>query len=106
MNIFNRIIFGDFAQEKRLGYPLNDKASIERRMNIMSGYTGGKGFRTPARKPRVDAQGKTRGDRKRAIRVACNAAERKRQELAAKIIARREGIPFAVAAKQFGSLHA
>lgn len=105
MNIFNRIIFGDFTQEKRLGYPLNDDAAVSRRKNIMSGYTGGKGFRTPALKPRVDSQGMTRGDRKRAIRAACNAAERKRQETEAKIIVRRTGVPFAVAAQQFGSVH-
>ncbi len=39
----------------------------------MERLAGGKGWRMPAREPKKNAQGLTRGQRKRALREAANA---------------------------------
>lgn len=66
MNIFDKIMFKQAEQETRLGNPLRDTAAIQRRLTNFAQIMGGKGFRTPKKSPRVNAQGLTRGDRKRA----------------------------------------
>jgi hypothetical protein len=70
MNIFQKIMQDQGKLERSLGNPLRDPAAIERRLNVMATMTGGKGFPIPPKTPRVDAQGRTRGERKRAARQA------------------------------------
>ncbi len=72
MNIFKRIVAKEHETDTRLGMPLYDVAH-KRRLDAMSRMTGGNGFPTPAKDPRKDAQGRTRGERKRALRAATMA---------------------------------
>lgn len=70
MNIFNRILFRDHRQSLRIGNPLGrDSGPFLARMNSLAMLREGRGFRTPPKQPAVDAQGMTRGDRKRALRA-------------------------------------
>jgi hypothetical protein len=69
MSIFNRIVRKERAGEETLGNPLPTWEGAERRLNYFSILRNGKGFRTPKTNPRTDAQGKTRGERKRALRA-------------------------------------
>lgn len=67
MNIFNRIIESQVAEETTLGNPLRDSMAIARRLNYFATMTGGKGFGQPAKSdkgPKRDSQGKTRRDRR------------------------------------------
>ncbi|SDJ25862.1 hypothetical protein SAMN05428983_0860 [Agrobacterium fabrum] len=66
MNIFDKIVGDQAALETSLGAPLRDTMAIQRRLTHFAALTGGRGFRTPKKVPKVDAQGMTRGDRKRA----------------------------------------
>lgn len=50
-----------------------DGMDMQRLLNERSTVTGGNGFRVPPKQPRVFADGTTRGDRKRAARLAANA---------------------------------
>lgn len=66
MNIFDKIVGEQTARETTLGSPLHDRLAIQRRISHFASLTGTKGFRIPKKTPKVDAQGMTRGDRKRA----------------------------------------
>lgn len=65
MNIFRTIIASDIRAERSLGNPLPDEAARERRMTIMAGFTGGKGFRTPRLN---DKRGVSAGEKRRRAR--------------------------------------
>lgn len=67
-NVFQRIISKEQASDILLGCPSTDQAHRSRRVNAMSMMTGGRGFRTVAKAPRIKADGTTRGQRKRASR--------------------------------------
>ena len=69
MNVFNKVLAAEAEAATRLGNPSDNSASFHRRMNAMATMTGTHGFRVPPMEPRKDAQGKTRGDRKRASRA-------------------------------------
>lgn len=66
MNIFNKILADRGDREECLGSPLRDPMAIARRQNFFATLTGGNGFRTPKKALRTDAQGLTRGQKKRA----------------------------------------
>lgn len=70
MNVFNKILQNEAVAATSLGNPSADYAAHRRRMNAMATMTGTRGFSVPPMEPRKDAQGFTRGDRKRAIRAA------------------------------------
>jgi len=63
---FRKIVRREADAAFRLGEPAADGAALSRRMNAMASLTQGRGFRVPPKASRVDAQGRTRGDRKRA----------------------------------------
>lgn len=73
MNIFNKIVADEYANDTRLGLPSTDTMHFLRRMNVMSTMRGGNGFRVPAKEQKRDAQGLTRGERKEIVRMAANA---------------------------------
>lgn len=79
MNIFNKVLAKEHATDTQLGMPLYGVACL-RRAETMARMTGGKGFRTQPKELRTDAQGKTRGQRKRA---ACATAMAKVSEVRA-----------------------
>lgn len=66
MNVFNKVLLGEIDKLSRLGCPSADEGERLRRVNTMFNSTGGRGFRVPPMQPRVYADGKTRGERKRA----------------------------------------
>jgi len=66
MNIFQTIMLDQSKIETSLGCPAGDHLAIIRRQSHFANLTKGKGFRTPPKTPRVNAQGLTRGQRKRA----------------------------------------
>lgn len=74
INVFNKIMGDQSKIETSLGNPLNDPMAIARRQSHFAAMTGGRGFRTPPKSLKADAEGLTRGDRKRARREASNAA--------------------------------
>lgn len=65
MNIFDRIINDQSKPETTLGNPLQEPMSIARRLNFFSAIRNGNGFRIPKKSVAKDAQGRTRGKRKR-----------------------------------------
>lgn len=67
MNVFENIIESQNAVEQTLGNPLNDPLAIERRLTYFNNLRNGNGFRTPKKTPVKNAQGLTRGDRKRLV---------------------------------------
>lgn len=71
---FNAVLTKEHANDTKLGMPSTDEAHFARRMTIMERMAGGKGWSSPAREPKKDAQGLTRGDRKRAARERANTA--------------------------------
>lgn len=73
MNAFSKVLTVEAESATRLGNPSADYGAHERRMNAMATMTGTAGFRVPPLAPKTDAQGKTRGDRKRELRVATAA---------------------------------
>lgn len=73
LKLINDIVAKKHDGDTRLGNPSADQAHYDRRMTAMSRMTGGKGFRTPPKAARIFSDGKTRGDRKRALRAATNA---------------------------------
>lgn len=81
MNIFNKIVADEYANDTTLGLPSTDTMHFLRRMNAMSTMRGGNGFRTPAKEPKKDAQGLTRGQRKEKARLAANARVSEEREL-------------------------
>ncbi|NNH56951.1 hypothetical protein HLI01_09035 [Rhizobium laguerreae] len=74
MNIFDRTVADEYANDTKLGMPSTDEGHFARRMALMDRVKGGKGFRTPAKEPAVRANGKTRGQMKREARERANAA--------------------------------
>lgn len=91
-NAFRKVIHRDATEPFRLGCPAPDADASKRRMQAMFELTGGRGFRQPKTPPKVDAQGRTRGDRKRALRDAANAKERVRQMYARADLERRAAL--------------
>lgn len=69
MNIFDELVLKENANDVRIGRPFDNQAHLLRTMNAMSLMTGGNGFRVPPKQPKADAQGMTRGDRKRKMRA-------------------------------------
>nr|WP_278374577.1 hypothetical protein [Brucella anthropi] len=69
MNIFNKLIAKQVSKEVTLGNPLDDALAISRRQNHFASLRGGNGFRQPKASPKTNAQGLTRGDRKRLMRL-------------------------------------
>jgi len=65
MNIFETALQKEFAPVVTLGNPLNDDVAIYRRTAYFSHLTKGNGFRSFPKEPRKNADGLTRGDRKR-----------------------------------------
>lgn len=57
----------------RLGNPSEDYGAHKRRMNAMATMTGMRGFSVPPLEPKTDAQGLTRGDRKRKADATARA---------------------------------
>lgn len=86
MSIFDRIMGRQVASETTLGNPLRDPDAIERRMNYFAQCTNGNGFRIPAKEPRVDTLGLSRGDRKRIRAASARQREiERRQSLEASV---------------------
>ncbi|TGT76190.1 MULTISPECIES: hypothetical protein [unclassified Mesorhizobium] len=101
--VFNKILGDAAAIETRLGIPSRDGAEAERRAQRMFMMTGGRGFRVYPNEPRVYADGKTRGQKKRAARAVALAKEVERQQAEAdKLI--DYGISKVEAYARFGSL--
>lgn len=73
MNAFQKVLEREHADDTRLGMPSRDAAHMLRRATIMASMTGNRGFRLQTKEPRTDAQGLTRGDRKRKARAAAMA---------------------------------
>lgn len=69
MNIFNRLMAKQISKEITLGNPLVDHSAISRRQNHFASMRNGNGFQQPKKSPKTDAQGLTRGDRKRLMRL-------------------------------------
>lgn len=63
---FQKLLAAEYGSDTKLGMPARDEAHGLRRLAAMERMTGGNGFRVPATKPRKDAQGLTRGQRRRA----------------------------------------
>jgi hypothetical protein len=73
LNAFNKVLAAEASAATRLGNPSENSAAFHRRMNAMATMTGTHGFPVPPLEPRKDAQGKTRGQRKRAARAKAMA---------------------------------
>ena len=104
MNIFKKILMGDYQAETRLGCPSNDSAAQKRRLNAMATMTGMRGFSVPPLSPAVHPTfGTTRGQRKRAARQKAMAVEcaRQRKEVARLV---SQGVPEGKAIDGFGCL--
>ncbi|RWP29501.1 hypothetical protein [Mesorhizobium sp.] len=103
---FTKILTSDAGQSHRLGNPLGvDSGPFLARRNAMALMTGGRGFTTPAKEPRVHPTfGTTRGQRKRARRSFANLSEAARQERNCESIMARTGMRRDEAARSFGSL--
>ncbi len=71
--VINRLMDDMARRERTLGNPLRDEVAIARRQNLFSTMTGGKGFREAPKSLETDSQGRTRGERKRALRAAAKA---------------------------------
>lgn len=80
-NVFEKLAAREHENDTKLGMPATDQAHHDRRLHLMSMLRGGKGFGTPAKQPRKDAQGLTRGDRKRLRRAAANAKVSEERDL-------------------------
>lgn len=73
MKAFNDALAAEYGDDIKLGAPAKSRAQFDRRMAAMAAMTGGNGFRTPGKQPKTDAQGLTRGDRKRKARAIANS---------------------------------
>jgi hypothetical protein len=74
MNIFSKIVEDEYKNDTKLGMPSTDTGHHQRRLNLMSRITGGRGFRVPAKEPALrGTTGKTRGQMKREARERANA---------------------------------
>ncbi|MAZ17930.1 MAG: hypothetical protein CL535_16570 [Ahrensia sp.] len=63
MKAFQKVLQDEYGADTKLGSPA---VNIDRRRETLAAMTGGRGFCTPPMEPAVDAQGRTRGDRRRA----------------------------------------
>lgn len=70
MTIFSEIAAREHANDCRLGMPAANSAHFDRRMTAMAQMTNQKGFRLYPKQPKRDAQGLTRGDRRRLRHAA------------------------------------
>ncbi|RWI85968.1 MAG: hypothetical protein EOR22_30360 [Mesorhizobium sp.] len=113
MNFFGKSLFSKtpFAKimnreiGERLGNPLGEgSGAFLARKAALAAMTGGRGFRVPARQPRVYADGLTRGQRKRMRRDICIVKEVRRQKAACEAMSKISGIPYDALKFQFGSL--
>ncbi|RWX70423.1 hypothetical protein EN780_03245 [Mesorhizobium sp. M4B.F.Ca.ET.089.01.1.1] len=113
MNFFGKSLFGKTVFAKimnreignTLGNPLGEGSGAFRaRKATLAAMTGGKGFRTPAKQPRVYSDGLTRGQRKRMRRDICIVKEARRQKEACEKMSERSAIPFDALKFQFGCL--
>jgi hypothetical protein len=66
MNIFDHMSAVEAWNSKRLGTPA---MNVKLRLVVMEHLTGGKGFRQEPKTPKVDLDGKTRRERKLALRA-------------------------------------
>lgn len=113
VNFFGKSLFGKTVFAKimnreigqTLGNPLGDgSGAFLARKSALALMRGGRGFRTPAKQPRVYSNGLTRGQRKRANRSACAVAETDRQKRECRAMAAISRVPFEQLKYQFGSL--
>lgn len=72
-NIFTTLANREHENDSKLGMPSTSLEHHVRRLTLMERLAGGKGWRNPKKESRRDAQGLTRGQRKRALREATNA---------------------------------
>ncbi|NTG85824.1 hypothetical protein G6L15_06630 [Agrobacterium rhizogenes] len=73
-NIFNKIVADEYGNDTKLGMPATDIGHYQRRLDLMSRITGGRGFRVPTKEPATrGTTGKTRGQLKREARERANA---------------------------------
>lgn len=72
LHIFDVMALAEHIDDHLLGYPPRSKEAMERKISHFASLTGGKGFRTPKKEPRVYANGKTRGEMKREARFETN----------------------------------
>ncbi|PBB41739.1 hypothetical protein CK222_21525 [Mesorhizobium sp. WSM3866] len=113
MNFFGKSLFSKtpFAKimnrdiGERLGNPLGEgSGAFMARKAALAAMTGGKGFRVPAKQPRVYSDGFTRGQRKRMRRDICIVKEAQRQKAACEKMAERSGQSYDALKFQFGCL--
>jgi hypothetical protein len=77
VNILSKIFSPKAKSEMTLGNPLSDlDGARSRRLMFFAAKTGGKGFREFPKEPRRDAQGMTRGERKRERRAVADRITR------------------------------
>ncbi|SFB52629.1 hypothetical protein SAMN03159496_04673 [Rhizobium sp. NFR07] len=70
---FQKVLDKEHENDSKLGMPSTSLEHHVRRLTLMERLAGGKGWRDPKKEPRRDAQGLTRGQRKRALRETTNA---------------------------------
>jgi len=70
MNVFEKLAEAERKMYVLLGVPLGELNTG--RLTLMRALRGGKGFQAEAKGLRKDAQGLTRGDRKRQARAIAN----------------------------------
>lgn len=70
MKAFLKVLNDEYGADTKLGSPA---VNIDRRRETLAAMTGGRGFRNPPKEPAVDAQGRTRGDRRREARSVAMA---------------------------------
>lgn len=73
MNAFAKVLEREYADDTKLGMPSKDATHRDRRLAAMSRMTGGRGFTTQPKEPRTNADGTTRGERKRKARATALA---------------------------------
>lgn len=73
MKALAKILNAEAIAVTRLGNPSEDYGAQQRRLTAMATMTGTHGFRVPPLDPKTDAQGLTRGDRKRKAYAAAMA---------------------------------
>lgn len=67
------IIHGEQKADVSLGAPAVDRAAYDRRMTLFRNMRGGDGFAKEPGKPRKNADGLTRGQRRRAMAAKSRA---------------------------------
>lgn len=69
INAFQRVLEKEAAADTRLGCPSTDAGHAARRKNTMAMLTGGRGFRTPERGPKLSKGGTTRAEREAPLKA-------------------------------------